>query len=269
MVRLDDSYLLSEKQIKFFRKNNFIKLKNVFDKATINHYNEVISKTVESIETTKVPLEDRDTYGKAFLQLFNLWQHNKDVRDFVFSKRLAKIASDLMGVTGVRLYHDQALFKEAGGGITPWHADQYYWPVESNKTITVWIPLQKTPLSMGPLEFSSRSHIIKKGRNLSISDDSEEIMDKKLRIKDFDHVIEPFDIGEVSFHSGWVFHRAGPNKTNKMRKVMTVIFIDHEMRLKSPENDGQKNDWKTWCPNVKIGEIIASPINPVLYSKGL
>tara|TARA_B100001245_G_scaffold8746_1_gene6018 strand:- start:299 stop:571 length:273 start_codon:yes stop_codon:yes gene_type:complete len=90
-----------------------------------------------------------------------------------------------------------------------------------------------------------------------------------MRIKDFDHVIEPFDIGEVSFHSGWVFHRAGPNKTNKMRKVMTVIFIDHEMRLKSPENDGQKNDWKTWCPNVKIGEIIASPINPVLYSKGL
>ena len=119
MVRLDDPYLLSEKQIKFFRKNNFIKLKNVFDKATINHYNEVISKAVESIETTKVPLEDRDTYGKAFLQLFNLWQHNKDVRDFVFSKRLAKIASDLMGVTGVRLYHDQALFKEAGGGITP------------------------------------------------------------------------------------------------------------------------------------------------------
>ena len=79
MVRLDDPYLLSEKQIKFFRKNNFIKLKNVFDKATINHYNEVISKTVESIETTQVPLEDRDTYGKAFLQLFNLWQHNKDV----------------------------------------------------------------------------------------------------------------------------------------------------------------------------------------------
>ena len=179
MIRLDDPYLFSEKQIKFFRKNNFIKLKNVFDKVTINHYNEVISKTVESMEITKVSLEDRDRYGKAFLQLFNLWQHNKDVRDFVFSKRLAKIASDLMGVTGVRLYHDQALFKEAGGGITPWHADQYYWPVESNKTITVWIPLQKTPLSMGPLEFSSRSHIIKRGRNLSISDDSEEIMDKK------------------------------------------------------------------------------------------
>ena len=182
MIRLDIPYLLSEKQIKSFRKNNFIKLKNVFDKSTIEHYNGFISKTVESMKSSKVPLKDRDTYGKAFLQLFNLWQENKEVRDFVFSKRLAKIASDLMGVTGVRLYHDQALFKEAGGGITPWHADQYYWPVESEKTITAWIPLQKTPLSMGPLEFSSKSHMIKKGRNLSISDDSELIMNKKLRI---------------------------------------------------------------------------------------
>ena len=49
----------------------------------------------------------------------------------------------------------------------------------------------------------------------------------------------------------------------------TNVFIDHEMRLKSPENDGQKNDWNTWCPNVEIGEIIASSINPVLYSKSL
>ena len=58
---------------------------------------------------------------------------------------------------GVRMYHDQALYKEAGGGITPWHADQYYWPLETDKTITAWIPLQATPLEMGPLEFSAGS----------------------------------------------------------------------------------------------------------------
>ena len=36
----------------------------------------------------------------------------------------------------VRLYHDQALFKEAGGGITPWHQDQHYWPLDTDRTIT-------------------------------------------------------------------------------------------------------------------------------------
>jgi len=62
-----------------------------------------------------------------------------------------------------------------------------------------------------------------------------------------------------------VFHRAGANQTKDVRKVMTIIYMDYNMKLKKPENDGQINDWKTWCPNAKIGEIIDSPINPILY----
>lgn len=66
-------------------------------------------------------------------------------------KKLASIASQLLEVDGVRMYHDQALFKEPSGGHTPWHADQYYWPLSSDRTVTVWIPLQATPLELGPL----------------------------------------------------------------------------------------------------------------------
>jgi ectoine hydroxylase-related dioxygenase (phytanoyl-CoA dioxygenase family) len=212
-------------------------------------------------------LEDRTTYGKAFLQLFNLWTENERVKSFVFSKRIAKIAADLMQVDGVRLYHYQALFKEAGGGITPWHADQYYWPLSSDKTVTAWIPLQETPIEMGPLEFSAGSHAIVEGRELEIGDQSEEVLQKKLRVTDFQHIIEPFDVGEVSFHSGWIFHRAGANRTNEMRKVMTIIYMDRDMVLKNPDNINQQNDWETWCPGAKIGEIINTPLNPIFYSK--
>jgi hypothetical protein len=48
---------------------------------------------------------------------------------------------------------------------------------------------------------------------------------------------------------------------------MTMIYMDSEMKLKEPENENQVNDWNTWCPGAKIGEIIASPINPLIYSK--
>jgi ectoine hydroxylase-related dioxygenase (phytanoyl-CoA dioxygenase family) len=210
-------------------------------------------------------LDERDTYGKAFLQLFNLWRENEDIKEFVFSKRLAGIASQLMQTDGVRMYHDQALFKEGGGGITPWHADQYYWPLETDKTITAWIPLQETPLEMGPLEFSAGSHRIVEGRELEIGDNSEAVLSKRLKIKDFNHAIEAFDLGEVSFHSGWVFHRAGANQTDQVRKVMTVIYMDKDMRLKAPENKNQQNDWDTWCPGAEVGEVINTELNPVLY----
>ena len=264
---LNEPYSLSQEQIDFYQKNRFIKLKEVLNLETIQFFNESISKQVNEMNQEQTALEDRTTYGKAFLQLFNLWTENPIIKEFIFSKRIAKIASELMEVKGVRLYHDQALFKEGGGGITPWHADQYYWPLETDKTITAWIPLQETPLEMGPLEFSAASHSIVEGRELEIGDESEEVIQKKLRVTDFKHVIEAFDIGEISFHSGWIFHRAGANSTNEMRKVMTIIYMDKDMLLKNPDNKNQIHDWNTWCPGAKIGEIINSPINPVLYSE--
>ncbi|MEM1002238.1 MAG: phytanoyl-CoA dioxygenase family protein [Bacteroidota bacterium] len=262
---LNQPYTLSQEQIHFYGQHRYIKLKDVIDQETLNYYNVIISNKVDELNEEALPIEDRTTYGKAFLQLFNLWVQDEIIKDLVFSKRIAKIAADLMQVDGVRLYHDQALFKEAGGGITPWHADQHYWPLSTDKTITAWIPLQETPKEMGPLEFSAGSHQILEGRDLSISDDSESEIDKRLKVTDFKHVIEPFDAGEISFHSGWVFHRAGANTTDETRKVMTVIYMDKDMTLKEPTNDGQQNDWETWCPGAKIGEVIDTELNPVLY----
>lgn len=265
-MSLDQAYPLPQEAIDFYQQNRYIKLKNVFDADTLAYYGDLISQKVAEFSQESRPLDARDTYGKAFLQIFNLWRTDARIRDFVFSKRLAKIATDLLQTDGVRMYHDQALFKEGGGGITPWHADQYYWPLSSDKTITAWIPLQAVPLEMGPLEFSAGSHVIVEGRELAIGDDSEVLIQKKLRVTDFQHVIEPFDLGEVSFHSGWVFHRAGANQTEQMRRVMTVIFMDKDMVLKQPENDNQVNDWNTWCPGAVVGEVIDTELNPVMFA---
>ncbi len=261
---LDKPFALTKEQIDFYKENRFIKLKNVLDSPTLAYYKKVINDKVAELSRDYAPLDQRDTYGKAFLQIMNLWTKDELVKTFAFSKRLAGIAAALMQVDGVRIYHDQALYKEPGGGFTPWHADQYYWPLETDKTVTAWIPLQATPLEMGPLEFSAKSHRLQDGRNLKISDDSEQVIAEKLRLGDFTKVIEGFDLGEVSFHSGWVFHRAGANNTDQMRSVMTVIYMDKNMKLMQPLNENQQADWDTWCPGAVVGEVIDSPLNPVL-----
>jgi ectoine hydroxylase-related dioxygenase (phytanoyl-CoA dioxygenase family) len=266
-ARLQQPYIVSDEQLAFYQENRFIKLKQVLDSETLDYINGIISKRIERFQQeNNTPLADRDTYGKAFLQVMNLWREDEAIQAFVFSKRIAGIATQLMDTRGVRLYHDQALFKEPGGGITPWHADQFYWPLSSDKTVTAWIPLQAVPLEMGPLEFSGGSHRIQEGRELAISDTSEKMMQERLKVTDFPHVVEPFDAGEISFHSGWVFHRAGANNSSAMRKVMTIIYMDSNMRLKAPENSNQQNDWDTWCPGAIIDEIIETPLNPLLYS---
>ena len=262
---LEEPFLLSAEQINFFRQNGFVKLKNVLSAEAIAYLNTTISDEVKRLNTQHLPLKERDTYGKAFLQIMNIWTKSGPVKEIVFSKRFAKIAADLLGVSGVRLYHDQALYKEPGGGITPWHADQYYWPLANDSTVTVWIPLQETPLEMGPLEFSSQSFKLTAGRDKEIGDESQQMLHETLDKEGFEHVIEPFEIGEVSFHKGWLFHRAGANNTDKMRGVMTMIYMDKDMILKQPENKNQLVDWETWCPGAEIGKQIDTPINPVLY----
>ena len=264
---LSDSYSISDEQLEFYRKNRCIKLSNVLSAAEISHYEEGITAEVNRLNRENRPLDERDTYGKAFLQLTNLWKRNELIKSFVFSPRLAQIAADLMEVDSVRLYHDQALYKEAGGGFTPWHADQYYWPLVSDKTITAWIPLKETPLEMGALEFSAGSHKLTIGRDLAISDDSESVIRDALIEGAYKHIIEPFSLGEVSFHSGWTYHRASPNTTATTRKVMCIIYMDGEMRLGKPKNDHQQLDWEVWCPGAEIGELINTPLNPMVFER--
>jgi ectoine hydroxylase-related dioxygenase (phytanoyl-CoA dioxygenase family) len=261
---LDAPFSLTREQLDFYNENGYIKLKHVLSPELLENYRRIIAERVAELSADTVPMEQRTTYGKAFLQIMNLWTKSAGVKEFVFGKRLARIASELMAATGVRLYHDQALYKEAGGGITPWHADQYYWPVSSGKMVTAWIPLQTTPREMGPLAFCEKSHRFQIGRDLEISDESE--LTLKQALSTFSLEEGAFDLGDVSFHAGWTFHRAGANTTDRPREVMTIIYMEEDMKLVTPKNKNQIADIERWCPGVQVGEVIASPLNPVIYS---
>jgi len=266
-IDLDAPYALTAEQVRFYRENGFITLKQVFGAEALAHYGREITRKVHELNTLHLPMEQRTTYQKAFLQVMNLWTKSEVVREFVFGRRLARLAAELMGTTGVRMYHDQALYKEGKGGFTPWHADQYYWPLASTHSITAWVPLQTTPMELGPLAFAPRSHTLDLGRDLAISDQSQSVIEKKLLAANLGMHEKPFELGEISFHSGWTFHRAGRNLTDRPREVMTVIYMDEDMRLAAPRNDNQQADWDAWCPGAKVGELIQSPINPVLWSR--
>ncbi|RHW19295.1 phytanoyl-CoA dioxygenase [Sphingomonas gilva] len=267
-IDIDRPYPVTPGQVAAFRRDGFIRLKHVFNAEELRHYGEEITRLTIALNTQTVPLEERSTYDKAFLQIMNLWEQGGLAREFVFGKRLAGIAAALLEIDGVRLYHDQSLYKEPAGGITPAHADQYYWPVSSDRTVTAWVPLQAVPQDMGPLAFFAGSQTVEFGRDLGISDESERAITEDMQRQGFPIVDAPFDLGEVSFHLGWTFHRAGANRSVRPRSVMTVIYMDRDMRLKAPTNEMQQADWERWCPGAEVGAIIDTPKNPVLYERG-
>ena len=264
---LDERYALPADAAGSFARDGFVVLRELASAAEVAVFRGAIAATAERLRWDMRPLEERDTYGKAFLQVTNLWQDSERVLEFVSSPRLARIAAQLLGVQSVRLYHDQALYKEPSGGVTPWHADQYYWPLSNANSCTAWIPLQATPPEMGPLAFSVGSHRFESGRDMEISDEGEQKISAALEAKNLPTDEEPFDLGEVSFHYGWTFHRAGPNTTTHPRAVMTVIYIEDGIRLVEPMNKNQIGDIDKWMAGTKVGDVVATELNPVLYRR--
>ena len=75
----------------------------------------------------------------------------------------------------------------------------------------------------------------------------------------------PFRLGDVSFHAGWTFHRAGPNHTDRPRRVMTVIYFADGLRLAAP-TPGQQADRDAFLPGLAPGDRAATEMNPLLWT---
>jgi ectoine hydroxylase-related dioxygenase (phytanoyl-CoA dioxygenase family) len=266
--QLDLPYPLDDAAIRRFREDGFIRLSNVLSGDLLAEYRPEIDRMVEEGNRLKdIPLEQRTLYDQAFVQVTNLWTRNNKVRELAFSKRLARISAHLIGARGVRMWHDQALYKEPSGGFTPWHVDQQYWPMANPHSVTAWIPLQAVPIEMGPLCFGRGSHRKRIGRELEISAESEQQIREAVKKEKIDEVQEPFALGDVSFHLGWTLHRAGPNQTAGVRRVFTIIYMDVDMRLAAPTNKNQQVDWEGWTPSTEIGKVMNDPLNPILYNE--
>ena len=260
-------YEITGEQASQLDREGFLRLPGVLNPATLGTaVSSVHHATTNSPQLTR-PRRERSAYEMAFVQEMNLWQRYEEIRPLVYSPKLARIAAELLGVDGVRLYHDQALVKEAHGGKTPWHCDQYYWPLDTDRTLTAWIPLDDVPLEQGPLAFAKGSHRVDVGRELDISEASEQKILAHDAWPEFELDEAPFRAGDISVHLGWTFHGARPNNTDSERSVFTIIYVADGTPLAEPVTQGQRDDREKWLPDSRIGEPIDSWLNPLLWHR--
>jgi ectoine hydroxylase-related dioxygenase (phytanoyl-CoA dioxygenase family) len=264
---LISAYELPDEAVSHFRENGHVFLPAVADAVELAFYRQAINSAADRFgQKNDTPMAQRDAYGKAFLQHMNLWTRDPATRAFVMGQRFARIAAQLMGVDGVRIYHDQALFKEPGGGFTPWHQDQYYWPVDTDHTITMWLPLVDLDESMGILRFASRSHLNGYLGTLPISEKSEEVFNQYI-LENGMEIAERTSMkaGDATFHCGWNLHSAPGNLSDRVREVMTIIWVADGCRVTEPVNPNQERDITRWLPGLKPGDPVASELNPVAW----
>ena len=120
-----------------------------------------------------------------------------------------------MEVDSVRLYHDQALFKPPGADRTPWHQDRYYWPLDTDRTVTMWLPLVDVDEEMGPMRFASGSHRALDFGDLAISSDTDRRLSALIEEQGWPIAGAPVGAGDATFHAGGTLHSAGANRSDR------------------------------------------------------
>lgn len=263
---LSTPFNMAPETIGSYRVRGYAKLRGLASGEEVAYYRNLIKRSTDELARTYQPMESRDTYGKAFVQNTNLWVRDPEVARFTLSPRFGRVAAQLMGVEKVRLYHDQALFKEPGGGPTPWHQDQQYWPLDGVKCVTMWMPLVDVSADMGTMRFAVGSQELGYLGPLNISDDSEASL--AALIEERGYAVESAGdmcAGDATFHDGWVLHGAPGNASqDTTREVMTVIYFEDGATISELDSPQRQADLETWFPGLAAGDAAASSINPVI-----
>lgn len=221
---MNESYPLTNDQIAQYQRDGFIALSDIVTGDDLIRLREAVEAAVKQEKslptgTTKTP------YEQIFIQKVNLWRRHPAVAEFVLSKRFGEVAAKLSG-RPVRVWHDQALFKEAREGAkTPWHQDAVYWPhADRSHQITIWIALKDATLQNGCMSFVAETHKLGPLESIDLAN-PKNIFHSAPQLKGKKPEACQLTAGSCTFHNGLTFHYAGPNKSQGMREAFAIIYM--------------------------------------------
>jgi hypothetical protein len=209
---------------------------------------------------------DADSYyAKVYVQCIRLHAESEAMRKLVLDPRIGKVAATLAGVDGMRLYHDQALFKPAQGNPTAWHLDNPFWSFHSPQAMTMWIAIEDATLGNGCMWYVPGSHkTASVDKNLNIGADFAGLFKMYPEWKNIEPKSAACPAGSVVFHNGLTAHAAGVNLTNKPRRAFAVAFMPEGSKFNGRQDVLSAEYFKT----LKVGdELNDDVVHPLLWSK--
>ena len=256
-------------QIEFYRENGFLVIEDFLPGSELSLWQEAVDEAVAQHVSRDDAFHNQkgeDSYYKnVFIQCVNLWKANEKVKQLILDPQLGRMATDIAGTSGVRLYHDHAMFKQPWANPTNFHVDNPYDPFYSHQAIMFWIALDDATIQNGCLYFLPGTH---KTSGFEVGGVLGEAGVGGLFREYPDWAeIEPhaaeMKAGDGVFISGMVAHAAGPNMTTHPRRAFAMLFM--------PE-DATFNGKKSALPDevvakLKAGDVLADDEHlPLVFS---
>ncbi len=279
---LDSPYAVDASQIERFEQVGHLKLGGVFTPGEIAAYRTVLKDLVLASSGDDDPMERKVAGdGKNWRFVDNLWRLGEGARRFVLSPRLGRIAADLLQVDAVRLFRDQSYFKGPRGANTPWHQDAYFMPLDTQKILTMWIPLIDITPDLAPMSYVTGSNRAGYLGTSNGDDRSMDAFEASLKGRGFDIFnYGEVDAGEVAVHSAWTLHSSRSNTSPVMREAIVIVYFADGARLTAdpPLGPGappqefyarmiRDQNRRTSLPGLRAGDLAAGPTAPLVFSR--
>lgn len=183
---------------------------------------------------SKMPKEDvyyEDINDKTSLkQLQRLFQYDPFFERMMLHSRFEKLANILLDdeVYGKNVQYFNKPPKT--GRPTPAHQDGYYFMLEPNEAVTMWLALEPVDEENGCVRYIKGSHLKgmrKHGRTATLGF-SQGILDYGKQEAVDDEIFFRTKAGDLLVHHSMTIHRADGNKSeNRSRKAMGFIYYAH------------------------------------------
>ena len=270
------NYRINDDQINFYRENGFIVIEDFLSPEELEHWRKTVMHAVKERAGQKMPGKDLKTgesdginenseyFGKVFDQLLNLWQTDDQVRKLMVDERIGKMAAQLSGADGIRIWHDQALFKRPWANPTSWHLDTPFWSFSDRKALSIWIALDDATLENGCLFFIPGSFKQTSFENSGIGKNMDGIFEVYPQFAKVQSVAAPMKAGSCSFHNGLTIHGANANMSCGYRRAMTCAYMPDGNTF-----NGQANILpEGYISQLKIGDLLNNnEQNPLIYHR--
>lgn len=247
-----------------FGRNGFVVVPDLLTEEELDRYGRAVDDAVARRKRyDKRAVAEKTLYEQSFIQCMNLWEDTPAVLPLTFHPLIGETAATLLGVKAIRLWHDQALYKEPGGRETEPHQDQPYWPMAETDTITAWIPFEGSTHASGSMGYVPGSHKagLRRFVNIFTADGKEDLLQRP-ELKNTPPVFVEVPRGAVAFHHGLTVHLAKPNATGHVRRVHTMIMFR--------DGSTRKGMFPHFCverPAIADGAPIASDLTPIIWPR--
>jgi phytanoyl-CoA hydroxylase len=216
-------------QIDRYRRDGFVVIDGFLTTKELEHWRATTEAAVD-VRLNHAPYlhnqgNPDDYYSQVFTQALKLREVHEGMRKLMDDPRLGKLAADLAGVDGIRIWHDQALFKPPYGNATAWHCDNPFWSFSSKDAISLWVALDDATLENGCLYYLPGTHLTASFDPTPIGSNQRDLFKRYPEWLNIPSVATPCKAGSAVLHNGLVAHGAGANMTAGSRRAMTCAYM--------------------------------------------